>query len=185
VTQFPSLEPPALFGLHDNAALTSKKAQASAFFESMMLLQRSSAVSKSSAASSSSGSSEDGIAAVARDILARLPPLFDVVAAQAKYAACGLRVLTLNPLTCGGCMPSCTLNPFTYNCCCMIALSTFVRFPVRYEDSMNTVLTQELVRFNALVDTVCNTLNNLLLALKGSVLMSSDLDDVANSLRSR
>jgi dynein heavy chain len=92
VTQFPSLEPPALFGLHDNAALTSKKAQASAFFESMMLLQRSSAVSKSSAASSSSGSSEDGIAAVARDILARLPPLFDVVAAQAKYASCGLRV---------------------------------------------------------------------------------------------
>ena len=50
---------------------------------------------------------------------------------------------------------------------------------------MNSVLTQELVRFNALVDTVCSTLKNLLLALKGSVLMSSDLDDVANSLRSR
>jgi len=64
--------------------------------------------------------------------------------------------------------------------------STFVnRFPVRYDDSMNTVLTQELVRFNALVNTVCSTLNNLLLALKGSVLMSADLDDVANSLRSR
>ena len=79
-----------------------------------------------------------------------------------------------------------TLNPFTRDGSFMIVFSTFVnRFPVRYDDSMNTVLTQELVRFNALVDTVCSTLNNLLLALKGSVLMSADLDDVANSLRSR
>ena len=44
--------------------------------------------------------------------------------------------------------------------------STFVnRFPVRYDDSMNTVLTQELVRFNNLVDTVSTTLRNVLLAL--------------------
>lgn len=94
-----------MFGLHDNAALTSKKAQAAAFFESMLLLQRSSAGGKSSAGSSSSGSSEDGVAAVARDILARLPPLFDVVAAQAKYDSCDLRVCTLNPFTCDGCIP--------------------------------------------------------------------------------
>jgi dynein heavy chain len=50
---------------------------------------------------------------------------------------------------------------------------------------MNTVLTQELVRFNNLVDTVSTTLRNVLLALKGTVLMSSDLDDVATSLRLR
>jgi hypothetical protein len=50
---------------------------------------------------------------------------------------------------------------------------------------MNTVLTQEVVRFNALLDTICSSLRNLLLALKGAVLMSSDLDDVAASIRSR
>ena len=50
---------------------------------------------------------------------------------------------------------------------------------------MNTVLTQELVRFNNLVDTVSTTLRNVLLALKGAVLMSSDLDGVATSLRLR
>ena len=59
------------------------------------------------------------------------------------------------------------------------------RYPVRYDDSMNTVLAQELVRFNALVDTISSTLRDLLLALKGVVLMSADIDDVATSLRTR
>jgi dynein heavy chain len=91
VSRFPAMEPPSLFGLHENAALTSNRAQSAVFFESMMLLQRTSVGSSSSSSSSSGGSgaksatvSEDVAAAVARDILARLPPLFDIAAAESK-----------------------------------------------------------------------------------------------------
>jgi dynein heavy chain len=87
VSQFPLLEPPALFGLHENAALTCNRAQATAFFESMMMVQRSSVAVSSGSGAEAAGGGEDGVAAVARDILSRLPPLFDVAAAQAK---CGV-----------------------------------------------------------------------------------------------
>ncbi len=152
-----------MFGLHDNAALTSNRAQAAVFFESMMLLQTTSAASSSSSAgggSEASSSSDDGIASVARDILARLPPLFDVPSALAK------------------CFPV-IYRPIVF------IVMRVCRYPVCYEDSMNSVLTQELVRFNALLHVMGNSLRNLLLALKGAVLMSADLDDVATSLRSR
>jgi dynein heavy chain len=93
VSRFPAMEPPSLFGLHENAALTSNRAQSAVFFESMMLLQRTSVGSSSSSSSSSSSGSgaksasgsEDVAAAVARDILTRLPPLFDVEAAESKF----------------------------------------------------------------------------------------------------
>lgn len=131
----------------------------------MMLLQTTSAASSSSSSSDGGGSeasssSDDGITAVARDILARLPPLFDVPSALAK------------------CFPA-IYRPSVF------IVMRVCRYPVCYEDSMNSVLTQELVRFNALLHVMGNSLRNLLLALKGSVLMSADLDDVATSLRSR
>ena len=56
------------------------------------------------------------------------------------------------------------------------------RFPVDYHESMNTVLTQELVRFNALLVTVHSSLNNLVKAVKGLVLMSADLDAIGQAL---
>ena len=57
-----------------------------------------------------------------------------------------------------------------------------IMFPVRYEESMNTVLTQELLRFNRLTDEVRSTLRDIQKALKGLVLMSSELEDMGNSM---
>jgi len=56
------------------------------------------------------------------------------------------------------------------------------RFPVRYEESMNTVLIQELVRFNRLLTVVRDSLQQVLKALKGLVVMSKELEDVALGL---
>ncbi len=47
---------------------------------------------------------------------------------------------------------------------------------------MNTVLVQELTRFNRLLKVIAKSLKNILLALKGEVLLSEQLEDVFNSL---
>ena len=49
------------------------------------------------------------------------------------------------------------------------------KHPVRYEESMNTVLQQELFRFNKLLRTVSSTLVNVDKAIDGFVVMSQDL----------
>mmetsp|Transcript_28814 Transcript_28814/g.26059 ORF Transcript_28814/g.26059 Transcript_28814/m.26059 type:complete len:82 (+) Transcript_28814:3124-3369(+) len=47
---------------------------------------------------------------------------------------------------------------------------------------MNTVLTQELERFNKLVSVVRSSLRDIKLALKGFILMSSQLEKAVRSL---
>lgn len=55
-------------------------------------------------------------------------------------------------------------------------------FPVVYEKSMNTVLRQELIRFNRLTAVVRSTLQNIQKAMKGLVVMSTELEDVFDSM---
>jgi dynein heavy chain len=53
---------------------------------------------------------------------------------------------------------------------------------VRYNESMNTVLLQELIRFNRLIQVVRTTLLDIKKAIKGLVVMSADLEDVFDSM---
>ncbi|KER25823.1 hypothetical protein T265_06797 [Opisthorchis viverrini] len=56
------------------------------------------------------------------------------------------------------------------------------KYPVKYEESMNTVLVQEMERFNNLTRVIKNTLTDLKKAIKGLVIMSEMLESLAAAL---
>jgi dynein heavy chain len=56
------------------------------------------------------------------------------------------------------------------------------RYPPLYEESMNTVLTQELHRFNILTDTIKTSMLDLQKAIKGQISMSAIIEATIRSL---
>jgi len=57
-----------------------------------------------------------------------------------------------------------------------------IRYPVKFEESMNTVLTMELFKFNRLLNTIEQSLKQIGRAVKGEILMTEELDDVGKAL---
>jgi dynein heavy chain len=57
-----------------------------------------------------------------------------------------------------------------------------MQYPVVYEESMNTVLLQECIRYNKLIEALELSLPDLLKALKGLVVMSAELEAIANAI---
>lgn len=56
------------------------------------------------------------------------------------------------------------------------------KYPTMYEESMNTVLIQDLTRFNGLIATIHSSLSDIRKAIRGLLLMSLDLEQVFNSI---
>ena len=61
-------------------------------------------------------------------------------------------------------------------------IALFENFPTKYEESMNTVLVQEVQKYNILIRLMKESLNDVQLALLGEVVMSEDLEKLAESL---
>lgn len=60
--------------------------------------------------------------------------------------------------------------------------ATTHKYPVDYNESMNTVLNQELLRFNKLIAKIRHTLVDLGKAVKGLVVMSPELEEVSQGI---
>ena len=121
-----------VFGLHDNALITSAISETNFLLSTCLsLLPRS--------ISTGTKTSEQVISDLAVDICKRIPKQFDIEVASKKY-------------------------------------------PMRYEESMNTVLVQELIRYNRLLQVVKTSSLQVKDAIAGLITMSSDLEKVSNAL---
>lgn len=57
-----------------------------------------------------------------------------------------------------------------------------VLYPVKFEESMNTVLTEELLKFNRLLDRMSKSLSQVQKAIVGLVVMSQELENMGNAM---
>eukprot|EP00899_Mesostigma_viride_P012092 jgi/Mesvir1/20884/Mv07961-RA.1 len=132
IKRLPMTVAPEMYGFHSNADISKELKESELLADSLLLTQ-------SSTASSGGGAKDDVLATIVAEVLAKVPPNFDLEAAQNKY-------------------------------------------PVSYHESMNTVLCQELGRFNRLLSVVRSSLLELQRAIKGLVVMSAELEALASSL---
>jgi dynein heavy chain len=56
------------------------------------------------------------------------------------------------------------------------------KYPIDYKESMSTVLTQEVIRYNRLLSAIHSSIVEMIKALKGLVVMSESLEKMCNSM---
>ena len=130
VDSLPLSANPSVFGMHENAKITSANNEAFGMFNTCLSLQASDGGGNSEA--------ESMLEATVMDINRRIQEIgaFDIEAIGMRY-------------------------------------------PVVYEESMNTVLVQECIRYNKLIESMETSLPQLQSALKGLVVMSAELEEIS------
>lgn len=131
-TELPINDLTEIFGLHENADITSAINETNRLLENVLSLMPR-------VSGGSGKSQEEELQDLTKNILDKLPQPFDIADVARKH-------------------------------------------PIKKDESMNTVLQQELLRFNKLTINIRATLNNLIRAIKGEVVMSLDLEEVGNSM---
>lgn len=121
-----------VFGLHDNASITSAINETNQLLSTCLsLLPRT--------AGSAEKTADEILTEKAQDIFNRMPDVYDIEFVKKK-------------------------------------------FPIMYEESMNTVLIQELIRYNRLISVIRTTTVQLKQAIAGLVSMSQELEGVGNAI---
>ena len=132
IRSLPINDPCEVFGLHENAEISSALIETNFICSSILaLLPRE--------VGQGGASAEDLIKDKCKHVLDQLPQPFDIEFVQKRH-------------------------------------------PVVYEESMNTCLIQEAIRFNKLLKTVRQSLADVIKAIDGLVVMSSDLEIAFNKL---
>ena len=128
----PEKNDPELFGLHENAAISS------ALLEGEFLVNSLLSISPKTAGGASTDKNKI-ISSLAEEILGSLPKVFDIEDILQKY-------------------------------------------PTSYYESMNTVLVQELMRYNTLIKTLQQSLQDLRGALDGQKVMTVELEKLGETI---
>jgi len=128
----PIVQTPMIFGMDDNADISKDNKEVTELFDAILSTQAQ------ESGGGGGATPEEVVAQLAQDILARLPPDYNVEEVQLKY-------------------------------------------PTLYEESMNTVLAQEMIRYNRLTEVMRPSLINIQKAIKGLVVMSDELNEVFRS----
>ena len=148
---------PEVFGLHDNAEISCAIDEATALTTTAVMLQpRSSAAAATPPSATASAQSTASSA---------------VPAATASSVSTADAALAALAADIEGKLPP----PFDVD-------AIAVRYPVQYEESLNTVLQQECMRYNNLVAVVRRSLRDVQQALKGLVVMTSELEAQGQSM---
>jgi len=132
ISTFEAVPHPEVFGLHENADITSAQDATNVMFSTVLALLPRTAAGKGK-------SREEIIGEMVTELLKQIPIPFEIE-------------------------------------------SVMKRYPTLYTQSMNTVLVQETNQFNRLINQVRNTLRNLAKGLKGEMLMSEEMEQMATSL---
>uniref|UniRef100_A0ABD2WRH4 Dynein heavy chain 1, axonemal n=1 Tax=Trichogramma kaykai TaxID=54128 RepID=A0ABD2WRH4_9HYME len=113
----------------------------------------------------------------------------DISYAQAETYACLNTLLELQPREIGGSVKA--MDEVTSNLARAILSglpdkldlrAIQKRYPVSYEESLNSVLYQEAARYNVLLDEMRKSLSDLLRALQGLVVLSETLEAMASAM---
>ena len=133
VRQWPLMPSPDVFGFNDNADITKDLKEVAQTLTTVLITQ--------SAGGGGAGakSFDEIMMEMSKDILAKLPPNFDMEVAMKRY-------------------------------------------PVRYDECKNTVICQELAKFNKLLDRVRGSLQTLQKAVKGLVVMDAALEGLSKNM---
>ena len=133
VRQWPLMPSPDVFGFNDNADITKDLKEVTQTLTTVLITQ--------SAGGGGAGakSFDEIMMEMSKDILAKLPPNFDMEVAMKRY-------------------------------------------PVRYDECKNTVICQELAKFNKLLDRVRGSLQTLQKAVKGLVVMDAALEGLSKNM---
>jgi dynein heavy chain len=153
IDQLPLMAAPEIFGLHDNATLTKDQNDTNLLLNSILDTESS---SSSAASSSSSSAEEEGKDGEPKKEEKK-------VTKEDQIAAVANDIFQKLP-------PNFDME------------YAQLKYPVRWEESMNTVLCQELIRFNNLLSLMKSSLENIQKAVKGLVVMSSELEILGNAL---